>query len=338
MMSSDLVALLKDIPVPVLDAEGESRLTFSALPIPGFEPHRLGRDVSGEPALLVAASTTSAYRSRPPSIQLEHIAVQHEVSCRVTSPEGQTQESPFTVIQLQGSDFHLRSYFLRIGSSLLASLGPTPTPQDLHKAVHGLVELFRAITRPALRSVQGLWSELFVIAIATNAAMLARAWHVSPEDRYDFHGGKDRIEVKSSSGRARRHRFSLEQLMPPSGTRLMIASVLLEQSSGGVSLRELIDRVHQRLKSVSELQAHVDRVIAETLGESLLRALDVRYDWELARDTFAFFPHEVVPSLVGPIPDEISEISFVSDLSGLKRADYSMLSGGLFSAAWPLAQ
>jgi Putative PD-(D/E)XK family member, (DUF4420) len=335
-MASDLVSLLKEIPVP--ETESESGLTFSALPIPGCEPHRLGRNVNGEPALLVASGTTSDYRSRPPSIQLEHIAVQHEVTCRVTSPEGQTQESPFTVIQLQGSDFHLRSYFLRIGSSLLASLGPTPTPQDLHKAVHGLVELFRAITRPALRSVQGLWSELFVIAIATNAVTLAGAWHVSPEDRYDFHGGKDRIEVKSSSGRTRRHRFSLEQLLPPSGTRLMIASVLLEQSSGGMSLRKLIDRVHQRLKPDPGLQAHIDRVIAETLGESLLRALDVRYDWELAWDTFAFFPHEMVPSLVGPIPGEISDISFVSDLSGLKRADYSMMNGEFFSAAWPLAQ
>lgn len=333
MTAGQLTMLLKEISVP--DAETSGGLTFSALPIPGFEPHRLARNATGDPALLIAADATTDYGSRPPPIQLEHISVQHEVTCRVRNPTGESQEAPFTVIQFSGGDTHLRSYFLDMCRSLLASLGQTPSAQELHKTVYGLVELFRAMTRPAQKSVQGLWAEVFVLAMASDPVLLAGTWHVSPVDRYDFHGGQDRIEVKSTSGRIRRHRFSLEQLRPPSGTRLIIASMMLEQSSGGVSLRELIEIVHQRLQLAPELQGRIDRVIAETLGESLPRALNVRFDKELARDTLAFFPYERVPTLADPLPLELSEISFVADLSGIESADSSVMTEGLFEAACP---
>jgi hypothetical protein len=333
MSGDDFAALLKELAPPPKE---EGSLTFSALPIPGFDPHRLGRTVSGEPALLIAAAVATNSGNRLPPIQLEHISVQHDVTCRVRSVDGSSQEAPFTVIQFSGGDSNLRSYFLRISSSLLVSLGQTPTAQELHKAVHGLVELFRAIARPPQKSIQGLWAEIFVLATASDPVLLAAAWHVSPDDRYDFHGGQDRIEVKSTSGRIRRHRFSLEQLTPPSGTRMMVASVILEQSAGGVSLRELIDRVHGRLQPAPELQGHLDRVVAATLGESLPRALNVRFDWELARDTLSFFPHSSVPTIIGPLPPKLSEVSFVADLSELEPADASAMHEGLFHAAWPL--
>jgi hypothetical protein len=335
MMQNELTALLKEIPAP--DAEGLTGLTFSALPIPEFEQHRLARNLAGDPALLIAVGTTAmADRTRPPPIQLEHITVQHEVTCRVRHPDGQSQQAPFTVIQFLGPDIHLRGYFLRLAWSLLVSLGQSPTAQEVQRAVHAFAELFRSIAKPARRSVQGVWAELFVLARATDPIAMAEAWHVSPEDRYDFHGGQDRVEVKSTVGRVRKHRFSLEQLQPPVGTQLMIASILLEQSSGGVSLHDLMDRVHLRLKAAAELQGHIDRVMAETLGDSLPRALAVRFDWELACETLAFYPHKDVPTLHAPLPPELTEISFIANLTALNRADPPMTDSGLFAAAWPL--
>lgn len=68
-----------------------------------------------------------------------------------------------------------------------------------------LIELFRAIAKPARKSLQGLWAELFLISQACQPAILVDAWHTAPEDSYDFAVDNQRIEVKSFSGQICQH-------------------------------------------------------------------------------------------------------------------------------------
>ena len=103
-----------------------------------------------------------------------------------------------------------------------------------------LIELFRAMTTPSRKSVQGLWAELFLIAQSRQPTILVDAWHMLPEDRYDFAMDDQRIEVKSFSGSLRQHHFSLEQLQPPEGVKTLIASMLVEGFTGR--------RIHSRPK------------------------------------------------------------------------------------------
>lgn len=331
-----LRALLADLPVPSAETGGPVR--FSAIPIPGYEPHRLARAPTGEPALLISAVSGTAHTGRPPPIRLENIWVQHEITCRVLAPDGGTEEAPFTVVQFSGGESHLRDYFLWVCGTLLASLGHQPTPSMVQKAVYGLVDLFRALSRAPRKSVQGLWAELLVIARSANPDVVTSAWHAAPEDRYDFHAGDSRLEVKSASGRTRRHRFSLEQLQPPGGTKLLVVSVLMENSAGGVSLRELLDRVHIRLATRPDLQGRIPNVVALTLGEALPQALNTRFDLELATATLAFYASDVVPTLSEPLPPQMSEVSFIVDLTGLIPTDPCSMVEELFAAACPTGQ
>lgn len=304
-----------------------------ACPIPSFESHRLARDVQGSPLILLAVPTVRV-RTRPVPIKLEHLSVQHDTKCRISGTDGVIEEGHFTVVACLEADEVLQSYFLRIMGTLIVSLGATPAQSDVTRAVYRLVELFRVLASAPTKSIQGLWAELFVIARASDAAMLVEAWHITPEDRYDFNQGSQRVEVKSGAGRTRAHQFSLEQLNPPMGTTVLISSLFVEKAGAGTSLAELLDQVRHRIGNNLDLLMQVDKVVGMTLGSSWRHAMDERFDYELARHSLAFYDTVAIPSIHPKISPEISNVSFTSDLSTSKPIDLTQYrsAGGLFQA------
>lgn len=321
-----LFASLKAIPSP----EGSHIL---ASPVPGFENHRLARDVQGSPLILIAVPRGRA-RTRPVPIKLEHLSVQHDMECRISGTDGVVEEGLFTVIACQGEDPALHTYFLRVLESVVMLLGPIPSRSDITRAVFSLAELFRAMTASPTKSIQGLWAELFVIARAADASVLVEAWHTTPEDRYDFNRSNQRVEVKSGAGRMRIHHFSLEQLHPPTGTTALIASLFVEKAGAGTSLAELLDQVRHRIGNNLDLLMQVDKIVGMTLGSSWRHAMDARFDYELARHSLAFYDTAAVPSISPLVPPEVSNVHFTADLSTSSFADVIQhrLAGGLFQA------
>jgi hypothetical protein len=97
---------------------------------------------------------------------------------------------------------------------------------------------------------------------------------------------------------------------------------------------DLIQRVRDRVAENHELVAHVDRIVAESLGDSWSRALSDKFDLEIARESLAFFDSTVVPKIEGDLPNGVSEVKFCSDLSGqIPTSSASLRAGGaLFGA------
>lgn len=337
----DLVALFQSLGAPPPTSSPEA-LRLSAVAIPRFGNHRVARDASGAACILLkvgganagAGSNATSMAPLAP-IELQHLAVQHGLRCRLYHTDGSMEERRYTVIRCVGADRELRTQFLRVMSTVLGGLGTTPSAQDVAKAIESLTELFRALERPQLKSAQGLWGELVVIARAPDAAAMVRAWHINPQDRYDFHAGQDRIEVKSALGRRRTHRFSLEQLRPPVGARVAIASVLVERAGGGLSLAEMIDEVRGLVAADPQLALRVDAVVFATLGRSLREALDERFDRQLSEQSLRLYDVTQIPTIAAPLPPEITDVRFAADLSGIdSRSDESLQAlGGLFAAA-----
>ena len=56
---------------------------FAAIPIPGHEPHRIGKDVQDRPLLLVAIPNVPGH-GHPAPIILENLTVMYDLKCRVT--------------------------------------------------------------------------------------------------------------------------------------------------------------------------------------------------------------------------------------------------------------
>lgn len=328
----DLVALFDSLRMP--DNTVGQGTRFSAHPIPSYEPHRLGKDELGAPSLLISVAERAS-QSQPAPIVLQHLTVQHDVDCRISRRDGSAEEDRFTVICCTNGDYVLNSYFLRVASAVVTALGVTPTQHDVARVIGKLVELFRVMTEPPRKSVQGLWAELFLIARTRAPAVLVSAWHQTPEDRYDFSAGSQRVEVKSTTGRVRQHHFALEQLHPPLDTNLLIVSMFVERAGAGVSVADLADQVRSHIGDKPDLLLLVDRVIGLTLGENWRRALQERFDQELAEESLAFYEPTAIPSVCVELPSGVSEVHFKSDLTASPTADLTRYRamGGLFQVA-----
>jgi hypothetical protein len=306
---------------------------FTAVPIPGCEQHRLGKDLRGYPLLLVSVTDT-VEQARPSPIVLQHLTVQHGLECRISRPDGSVERGRFTVIRCTGADRALITYFLHVIGTVVASLSASPFDQDVSQAIDKLVELFRAMTELPRKSVQGLWAELYCMARIRQPILLLRAWHSAPEDKYDFRAGGQRVEVKSASGSIRQHFFSLEQLHPPLGTQALIASLFVERSSGGISITQLADRIRTLIADEPKLLLHLDRVIGLTLGENWRSAIEDRFDQQLAEQSLLFYNSEAIPTICPDLPPGVSLVRFMADLTGCAPVDVRRYreQGGLFQA------
>jgi hypothetical protein len=311
--------------------------TFSTLKLPGYDRYRLAKDHNGEPSLLIA--TEEQVGGHPPaSFSLKHLAIHHDIQCQVIDESGAIESGRFTIIRCKEGDILLHRYFLQVAESLISLLGSNPTTSDISKAVDKLVELFRLMTEPPRKSIQGIWAEILVIVASSDPASVVKAWHATPFDVYDFNSGDQRVEVKSSNGRARQHHFALTQLLPPMGTTLLIASVLVERSGAGTSLAELIEEARVRISSRLDLIARLDHVVALTLGTDWRHAFDARFDRELSESSLMFFESSLIPTVDPNTPPAVSDVRFKADLSEISSLDKNQLrqAGGLFSAITPL--
>jgi hypothetical protein len=164
---------------------------------------------------------------------------------------------------------------------------------------------------------------------------MCRAWHSDPAELYDFVDGQDIIEVKTTASPPRSHHFSLAQLSPPSGTRLVIASVIAPEGVPGDTLRELVDRIKGRVSAKMSLRIEV--VVAATLGRDWEDAARVRFRTGPALSDLSFFDWEAIPTVSRALPTEVSEVRFRTDLDGLPPLDVDDLraSGGMIGMAVP---
>lgn len=312
---------------------------FAAIPIPAAPTHRLGCDVDGAPCLLLDVRRPKADQPPPLNVALAHLAIQHDVLCRLVHGAG-VEESRLTLVRLVNADRELRAQFLRVAGPVVQSLGARPTTAELMHVVAALVDLFRALERPARRTVQGLWSELLLLASASDTVRAIRAWHATPSDRFDFAAGQERIEIKSTGRGRRNHHFSVDQLTVPAGTSLLVASLFVESVGGGCSLGELLEEVCTLVRDDPALVARVNRLAFEALGNTLSEALTACFDRELAMHSLTWFRGEDIPCVARPLPTAVSDVRFVADLTTVSAVEPAMvrLAGPLSEALLPHAR
>jgi hypothetical protein len=331
MAASDLLYLFESLVMPMPAASGQE---LAAVPIPGTECHRLAKDASGSPCVLIRQCPQ---KPRPAPIKLENLLISFDVPCRVRDAVGQLEEDTFTIVRCSGHNPALFPHFLRIVSPLIAALGATPTPEAVRRSIFGLVELFQALSAPSRKTIQGIWAELLLIRLARDPASMGAAWHREPREHFDFAEGPQRIEVKSNNSRQREHYFSLEQVMPAGGSQILIASVFVERSGGGVSLETQFNETRALLSADSALASRFDAVFYGTLGSGWSDAMDESFDWELATHSIAFYAAEAIPRPQNPDPRAVFDVRFRADLGSITPLDEQRVvdMGRLFRSAVP---
>ena len=307
---------------------------YMAIPIGSSGTYRLGKDPAGAPALLIQLPSGQATDSSP--IRLRHLYVAHDVACVIHRDHG-TESGKFSVLACVEADRATEGYFLRVVEALLPGLGESPDARSVNQAVDSLVELFRALSNPPIKAVQGLWAELLLLAESQDPGKLLDAWHTIPEDLYDFNEGNHRIEVKSAQGELRRHHFSLAQLLPPAGTTLAIVSVLVNRAGGGTSVDDLIDELRSLFSGSPHRLLRLYKVITLTLGARWREAELEMFDRFAARQSLTFYRPSDVPMVSPDLPPGVGNVRFSSDLTGAPSYSNGEVRalGGLIGLAAP---
>lgn len=279
--------------------------------------HKLGVSAEGYPKFFVKTSTE---KPMVPNTILELLTVEYNLQCTVVEDDSIKQEDVFSIITLQSPEEKLQKYFIEIVLMMLENLPAVPTGRELSIEVENLISIFMALTSAAKKTVQGLWAELLVIERSKYPETLINAWHSSPDSKYDFTLGRDKIEVKSTSKENRIHHFSLDQLNPSTNSRLLIASAIVRESgegSTGLSIRDLFDRICTRVTAINT-RLKLNSVMAKTIGKDYSKLDSEFFDYITASDTLLFYNSADVPHInKDDIPDFVSSVEFNSDLTHL---------------------
>lgn len=295
---------------------------------------RVGRSSEGHPAVLISfARETGTSSNRT----LATIQYRPPASVEVVAA-GQNRSARLAILECRTTDAELAAYFFRIVDSVLVSDGRTADEAHFEAALDAIVTLFRALQRPAQRSVQGLWAELAIITWSARPEVALASWHSDPHALHDFAAGSFRLEIKSTMKALREHSFLLDQLSSMSPGATLIGSLMLTEDPDGANLGDLLDAIRSRLRQGAESVVRLEVIVAESLGQAWHEARDVRFDAERARKSLRLYAVEDIPTVPQPLPAEVKDVRFVADLSTTPWMDVpdARSRAALFSDVLPL--
>lgn len=312
MRGSQLSDVFRDLRLPPRSS-GEQ---YAATGIYGGDTFKIAKSESGKPAILISALDTNL-PDRPFSLELESVIVRHDTSCLVHKPDGETSRDYFSVVSYHGEKEELQRFFLHLADLIFQETGGKPLRSQVNSAIQRMAKVLSALSRPAQKTSRGLWAELLLIAESQDAKLAVQSWHSDPGERFDFSLGLERLEVKSTSMRTRKHHFTMEQLSPPQGTQAVVASLFVESSGSGESIRDLIERIKEEIHPDVGLLLKLEQIVAETLGSTWKKAMDDKFDLHLAKQSLRCYDSATIPCIDRSLPAEISDVKFVVDISSI---------------------
>lgn len=292
--------------------------SFAITSLPTIKNHKLGISQNGQPMFFIKCDDNT--KAKPLDTNLEFISVLYNRQCQLINKQGKIEEDIYTIISFKSDSDYLQEYFLKIVFVLIKNISEKPLLKDLKIEIEKLINLFTKFSKPALKTIQGLWAELFIIEQSKNPDYLIQSWHSSTTDKYDFNDGKDKIEVKSTVKNRRIHNFSLEQLTPNLNSKLIIASIFAIETGTGRSIFDLVESIENKIED-KNLAFRVNEMVAVTLGNDFEKSFDIFFDYQFAVDTIQYYNSLDVPIInKNDIPSNITNIKFDCDLTDVKTA------------------
>ncbi|HNP77768.1 MAG: PD-(D/E)XK motif protein [Cyclobacteriaceae bacterium] len=303
-----------------------NRNLFNAITLADFPFVKIAINNEGLPVILISSVSNSSYITQK-NVRLKHLELTHNLECKVSENDSVIFQS-FTVIIFNSSQESLQRYFLGIAETLIKSLSQSPTQQEILHLFKNFVEIFRTLTEIPTKTMQGLWGELFVMYASREPVRLLNYWHTMPEEKFDFNADNEKLEVKTSSTFERIHTFSSEQLNPPLGKEVLIASLFVKQSTNGQSISQLVSSLHQKLEDTTLIEK-LYSIVSRTLGNSIEQSIKIKFDIDIAKNSLRFYRYQDVHKIEKIyIPNKVSEVRYKSDLTDIVPIELPLLKGG----------
>lgn len=296
-------------------------------------PHgafRLGRNRDGLPCLLVECADSDGLVTP----RLKHLRIRPSASCELVTSGGHREHDTLTIIEPVDVAPDLSRFLVGSFHSVMLAAGGRPNLGDLQRLVSEIAEVFRGLSSLSTMTAQALWSELFIIASCSDPERLARAWHRDFEERWDFVDGAQRLEVKSNAQPSnRRHHFTLDQVCPPDGLSVYVASVTVPRG-GTVSIGDLVNRVRGLLTEDPQTLSRVEQTVAAALGDGADQALGLAFDEDVARESLRVYTGPSIPKPSCERDPGVGRVEFVADLdfSAWLTTESVDAQGGLIAA------
>ena len=315
----DLKKIYDELPLP----KKPSSNSFSAKAILGYENHRIAKDFNDNPSLLIFISEKKQ-DFFVANQNLFNIKVTHNVKCEIEFDK-KISNNNFSVVSYIGQNDDVKDIFLNTCQVLIKSLGKNPSNKKIKQTVDRFIELFKAIKEPPKKSIQGLWSELFLIEQSATPEKIILGWHSIPEEKFDFSFEKLRIEVKSSASESRTHHFSSAQLNPLNNTEIIVASILVSSNIAGCSINDLLNRINKKLANYPKQKEKLHLLVYSTLGLDIERVDQMKFNFEQAKKSLRFYQSNSIPKILDVnIPKEVSNLKFVSNLINSKSINLNV--------------
>jgi len=276
---------------------------------------KVGVNYEGMPVILISSTKQAAPLLR--NYRHKYIELNINSECRVSNG-GIPISATYSLILFRCSDASLIKYFFSIISIFLESLALSNLEHELLQAYQDLIEIFRSLNETPVSTIQGLWSELFLIDRAKMPEAVLACWHSNPRNKFDFEAGTDKLEIKSTRTMSRLHTFSAEQLNVDENFNILIASIFIIENEQGKSVKDLMHQVENKLGRSTQL-FKLQVIAAKTLGAGLQDSANLKYDESLAASSLRFYDRKEIDKIESQnIPNRVSEVHFKSDLSMIR--------------------
>lgn len=280
--------------------------------IPDWMDHKIGVSKEGLPLFFIATKDTN---NNAMDINLKLIQVAFQKDCELITQKGENSKGVYTIVSLKSTSEDMTKYFVNTVYYLINQLNLNPSFAQIKAELNNLVNLFRSLSKPPKKTIQGLWTELLFIEQGKDTEYLINSWHQTKNDRYDFNDGIDKIEIKSTSKNERIHRFSLSQLEEVKDVLVIIGSTFTLETGKGLCANDLIESIKAKVKDAG-LMLKIHNVVSETMGEEFERIYDVNFDYSLALSSIKYFNVRDIPKISSDlISPAITNVKYDCDLS-----------------------
>jgi len=310
-----LLTLYKNLATPNTD----NKDFFSSCNIDGFEGHKLGKDFLSRPSLLIKIPEnyeSHRFGGLNPKFpfKLDNLEIRQNVDCVINDDIGNKEN--FALLTFTGED-ELQNSFFDISETILSELGQHPTSKKIHEVILKFIDLFKGLQKLPKREIQGLCGELMIMLHSNHTKNLISAWHTNNYETYDFSFNEKQIEVKSSNNEKRIHHFSHRQLLEVKDSEVYIASVIMNESSGGISIEQLISKILDKVNQDPLVQSKLFDICSKTLRDKnfIENYQDYLFNFEIANQSVQYLNYDQIPTLENPNEGVITDIEFNCNLA-----------------------
>ncbi|MEK9774443.1 MAG: hypothetical protein VW298_02395 [Candidatus Woesearchaeota archaeon] len=277
---------------------------------------RLAIDNTMNPILLIPEYNFEDNFFSESNYKLNFLEINYNQLCQVNdvSDSNQTINAKFSTIKLVGGNIRMIDYFLRALEGLIIELNKDYSFQNFKKEVEILIELFSKRKSVDLKTVLGLWGELFFINQSSDITKTIVAWHNNENNRFDFSFAENQyLEVKTTLDSNRLHTFSNKQIENYKNLNVEIASIQTELNGTGKSLKDLWENIDSKIKDLN-LKDKLQTLISSTLKSDFQALYEYRFDMGFAESSLKYFNTKDIPSINQPLHHSIRKISLKIDL------------------------